>query len=269
MRDLVFILIAMALCIQSCTRQSKNEASDQLNTEIADAPAKPDIAPTEYQQVLAELVALYPKDSASLYGFFTRIYDKERADSQIQRIKDLLSDDVVYNYNLVDQHLRGLLHRAVSNQMMTCAQADSIAEIYSIFDELSGSAMFSQALKEEDNYNLVWNSFKIMAEQSETDTCFTSTLIYMEYRIRTNVELAQVMPDFIVEAIKNNVEGYLDMYNARNSDKKYNFSRHISVYDLPDSTLTARLTDISANSKIDNYRIAATEILQNIDKMYN
>jgi hypothetical protein len=270
LRNSAFILIAMVLCFQSCfKRQISDEGSDRLSTEIIDKPNMQEIVPTEYQQVLAELVSFYPKDSASLYSFFTRIYDKESVGSQIQRIKDLRSDDVSNKYNLVDQRLRGLLYRVVSNRKMTCAQADSIAKIYSFYDEFRGSAMFSQVFKGEDNYNLVRTSFQIMAKESEIDTCYISSLIYLEDHIRTHAELAQTMPSFIVEAIKNNVEGYLAMYNARSSEKKYNFSSHISVYDQPDSTLTDRLTNISTNSKSDDYKIAATEILQNLDKMYN
>jgi len=270
MRTLIFIFSTFLFLTQGCNKKDESRNSNKVETTQTEKKIdnSKKLSP-EYLEVLLKACEQFPKDSASMYRFYSRIYDKNKVQKQIQRIEDLLTPEVIDRYNKVDQSLKKLLQNAVNTNSLPCKQTDSIALLYSYFDDFGGDAMCDQVLTEDDNYDLVWKSFQIMIEESRNDTCYISSLIYLDNHIRTNVELAEAMPDFIVRAIQNNTKGFLDMYNSRNVEDQYDFSKYISVYDQPDSTLINTLNDISVNSVSDNYKIAATEILKNINKMYN
>ena len=270
MRTIILILTTFLTLTQGCYNKLEKKNSNSIETpQVIKKEDNSKKLPPEYLDVLSRAIEQFPNDSVSLYRFYSRIYDKKKVESQIQRIENLLADEFIHNYNLVNKHLRLILENTVSNNLMTCDQADSIAQLYSFYDNCQGGSMCSQVLTGNDNYDLVWKSFKIMSKESKKDTCFISALIYLDDHIRTNVELAEVMPKFIVESIKNNTEGFLDMYFRRNSETQNSYWRYVSYYDQPDSTLMSTLNDISTYSNNETHRTAATEILQNIDNQYN
>lgn len=278
MRTIIILLTIFFILTLGCKKKVEDGSSNSLsipqvikNKDNYKNPEKKDNSkklPPEYLEALLKVTKKFPKDSASIYRFYSRIYKKEKAQSQIQRMEKLLTDEFIYNYTLVDNHLKLLLENTVTNNTITCHQADSIAELYSFYDNCRGGSMCSQVLSGDDNYDLVWTSFRIMSKQSHKDTCYIAALINLDDHIRTNVELGQAMAEFIVESIKNNPKGFLDMYVQRNSANQNSYWRYVSVYDQPDSTLMATLNNISNNSKNESHRKSATEILDNIDKLF-
>lgn len=211
----------------------------------------------------------FPDDSASLYSFYYKLHlskDEEKLDKQIERLEALTSKKSIDRYNEVNRRLKPLLVKITSASSLSKSQADSLVILYSDYDYFSGEALFSQLLTNDDNYNLVWESFRIMTKESKRDTSYISALITLDTHIRTNVELAEAMPDFIVQAIQNNPNGFLEMYRARRSDLRSDFANYISVYDEPDKKLIVIYTDISKNSENDDYKKLAQELMLKFEK---
>ena len=101
-----------------------------------------------------------------------------------------------------------------------------------------------------------------MSNESIKDTCFISGLIKLGNKIKTNVELSEAMPGFIVKAIQNNPNGFLEMYKQKQNDQKKDFANYISVFDEPDKKLIEIYTDISINSKNEDYKKLANELIE-------
>ena len=81
-----------------------------------------------------------------------------------------------------------------------------------------------------------------------------------------DVELAEAMQDFKVQAIRNNPLGFLDMYGQRQGKQRTDFANNISIWDDPDKVLIEKYTEISENSHNENYKKLASEL---IDKYKN
>ncbi len=152
--------------------------------------------------------------------------------------------------------------KIVNLNKISKSQSDSLVKLYSDYDYFSGESLFSQLLTNDENYDLVWKSFKIMVQESSKDTCFISGLIKLDNNIRTNVELAEAMQDFKVQAIRNNPLGFLEMYSHRQGKQKINFANNITIWDDVDKELIDKLSEISKNSTNENYRQLATELIE-------
>jgi len=263
-------IILIALLAYSCNNKSNNEAETQSLLSEDDNKISIDTvydtrsSPNELSDVFLKAVKAFPGDSASLYRFYFKSQqsqDVEKLNRQIERLRTLTVTESVDKYNAVHKNLKPLLAKIVNANTITKSQVDSLMILYSDYDYFSGEALFSKLLTMDDNYNLVWRSFEIMTKESKKDTCYISALTTLDKHIATNVELAEAMPDFIVEAIQNNPKGFLEMYAARRPDLRPDFANYISVYDQPDKKLIAIYTDISENSENDNYRKLAGELV--------
>ncbi len=266
----------------SCTNNSNEETNDQLlnsHTEksITELDKKKTSVSyvysteslTELLHVFHKAVKIFPNDSASLYRFYFEWFpakDNEKLNKQIERLKKLISNESVEKYYKVNSKLKPLLIKITETNSITQLQADSIVTLYSDYDYFSGESLFSQLLRNDDNYNLVWKSFQIMTKESLRDTVYIFALIRLDHHIRTNAELAEAMPHFVVKAVYNNPLGFLKMYDKRKDDQRTTFANYISEYDEPDLSLIKLYTDISKTSKNENYRNLATDLLQRIQE---
>lgn len=273
-------LIIFTLClIYSCANKSNNKTGSKTNeilvpvesskefltnkTKIADNSeiiSNPDLA-----EIFEKAVQCFPNDSASLYRFYFKwnaTTDQEKIEKQIKRLEKLTSKESVDKYRAIENYLKPIMTKIVDSNTVTISQSDSLVKLYSDFDYFSGESLFSQLLNNDDNYNLVWQSFRIMAKESSKDTCFISGLIKLENSISTNAELAEAMGDFVVTSIQNNPTGFLDMYSCRKAKDRSDFANYIAVWEDPDKELIEKYTDISENSTDEHYKKLATELIE-------
>ena len=137
------------------------------------------------------------------------------------------------------------------------------------YDYFTGEALFYNFLSNNENNELVWRSMQFLAQESPKDTCYIAALINLDNKIRTNVELAESMSDFVVKAILNNLNGFLDIYVERNYNMRTDLLKYISRYDTPNNDLISIFKSISKNSVNEKYRMAANVLLQNINNIVN
>lgn len=223
---------------------------------------------TKLSDVFHNAVKVFPDDSASLYNFYYEWFPAkkpEKIKEQIVRLQTLTTKESINRYNKVVKKLKPLLIQITKTDSISKSQAYSLVILYSDYDHFSGEALFSQLLTEDDNYNLVWKSFRIMAKESQKDTCYISALISLSNHIRTNVELSEAMPEFVVKAIRNNPTGFLEMYGAGKNEQRIELAKYIAKYDEPDKKLVEIYTDISNNSKNRKYKELAKDLLLKIN----
>lgn len=209
-------------------------------------------------------VNAFPEDSASLHRFYFERHppqNDENIKRQIDRLRALTAAESVRRYNSVSRYLRPLLVRIVNSNTISKSQLDSLTTLYSDYDYFTGEALLSKLLGGDDNYGLVWPSVRLIVEESKEDTCYISALTTLDLQIRTNVELAEEIPVFIVQAIRNNPIGFLEMYGARTPEVRSDFANYISVYDEPDTALIATYVNISENSVDSYHRRLAQELV--------
>jgi len=273
-------LLIFTLClIYSCANKSTNETESKTNKILVpvESSKEPSTKKTEESdnseiisnpdlaEVFEKAVECFPNDSASLYRFYFKwnaTTDQEKIEKQIKRLQNLTSKESVDKYRDIENYLKPIMTKIVNSKAVTKSQSDSLVKLYSDFDYFSGESLFSQLLKNDDNYNLVWQSFRIMAKESSKDTCFISGLIELENNIRTNAELAEAMGDFVVTSIQNNPTGFLDMYSCRKVENRSDFANYIAVWDDPDKELIEKYTEISENSTDKKYKKLATELIE-------
>ncbi len=271
------IIIFTLFAIYSC---SNNSTEDKKQTDISipketnkksltTGIAPPDIAEStensEFSETFANAVKRFPNDSASLYRFYYKwnsTTDKEKLDKQIKRLEKLTSKESVIKYKRIENNLKPLLTRIVNSKTISQLQSDSLITLYSNYDYLSGESLFSHLLTNDENYSLVWESFKIMVNESNKDTCFISGLIILDKNIRTNTELAEAMQSFTVKAVRNNPIGFLEMYNMRNEQQRAEFANYIAIWDSPDKELLDEFSKISESSTNEKYKRLATELIK-------
>jgi len=220
-------------------------------------------------EVFTKAVKCFPNDSSSLRRFYLKwnaTQDQDKIAKQIKRLEKLTSEKSVEKYRSVENNLRPLMTQIVNSKTITKSQADRLVLLYSDYDYFSGESLFSKLLTNNENYDLVWESFQIMVNESKKDTCFISGLIKLDKNIRTNAELGEAMQDFTVKAVRNNPIGFLEMYNQRNDEQRTDFANYIAIWDSPDKELMEKFSEISVNSTDENYKKLATELIGKFKK---
>jgi hypothetical protein len=215
-------------------------------------------------EAFEKAVECFPNDSASLYRFYFKwnsTTDQEKIEKQIKRLEKLTSKESVERYRKIENNLKPLMTRIVNSKTISQSQSDSLVTLYSDYDYFSGESLFSNLLTNNENYDLVWESFRIMVKESKTDTCFISGLILLDKNIRTNAELGQTMQDFTVQAVRNNPIGFLKMYEQRNDEQRIDFANYIAIWDSPDKELIEKYSEIAEKSTDENYKKLATELI--------
>ena len=270
------IIILTLFVIYSCNNSTKNNnkqaeisiqkesQTDSLTKIIAELDTVESIENVEISKAFAKAVECFPIDSVSLYRFYFKwnsTTDQERIGKQIKRLEKLTSKESVERYRSIENNLKPLMTRIVNSKTITKPQSDSLVKLYSDYDYFSGESLFSSLLTNNENYDLVWESFRIMVEESKTDTCFISGLIQLDKNIRTNAELGQAMQDFTVHAVRNNPIGFLEMYGQRTSEQRTDFSNYIAIWDSPDKKLLEKYSEIAEKSADENYKKLATELI--------
>jgi hypothetical protein len=263
-------IIVVAFFTYSCSNKLNRDTENQSllsrdgNKVAIDTVYNSSSLPNGLSDVFLKAVKAFPEDSASLYHFYFELHqsqDDQKLSGEIERLRSLTFRESIDKYNAVHRHLKPLLIRIVNANTISRPQLDSLTILYSDYDYFSGEALFSKLLTEDDNYNLVWRSFDVVTKESKKDTCYISALTTLDIHITTNVELAESMPEFIVQAIQNNPKGFLEMYGARRPELRPDFANYISIYDEPDKKLIAIYTDISENSENDNQKKLANELV--------
>jgi adenylate kinase family enzyme len=260
MRQLTYLILITVLIYSCSNKTSSNEAGKSINSS--------NNASLRFKNAIEKAVKIFPDDSASICQFYYEWFpakDNKELDEQSERLEILTSQEYVDRYNEVNNKLKQLLLEITTRKSLSKSQADILVKLYSDYDYFTGEALFSQLLTNDEIYGLVWETFKIMSNESKKDTCFISALIKLENNIMTNAELGEAMPDFIVKAIQNNPYGFLEMYKQREEGQKKDFSQYISVFDEPDKKLIEVYTDISKKSVNEVYRKLAKELINNIN----
>ena len=216
------------------------------------------------KDMFSKAAKTFPSDSASLYRFYFQqgtIVDIEKKQKQIDRMNSLLTESSIKKYQNVEKNLKPLMTKIVANNQINKNQLYEFLMIYSDYDFFSGESLFYNFLTNDENYSLVWKSFDIISEASKNDTIFTSALIVLDDNIRTNVELAEAINEtFLTKSVKNNPEGFLDMYLAREKDTRSEFVNRF--WGLANTELISIFTVISEKSRNEEYRIASIEIIR-------
>ena len=268
-------LVLVYSCKDKSTKDNKSKTNETIvsvkssKDSLTKTIEKPDTLNYALSEIFAKAIQCFPNDSASLYRFYFKwnsTKDQDKINKQIKRLEKLTSNESVKRYRDVNNYLKPLLKEIVNSNAVTKSQADSLVKLYSDYDYFSGESLFSQLLTMEDNYDLVWKSFQIMARESSKDTCFISALIKLKNNIRTNAELSESMGAFVVKAIQNNPTGFLEMYSHRKGKTRSDFANYIMVWEDPDKELVEKFTEISKNSKDENYKKLAIDL---IDKFKN
>lgn len=272
---IILTLFVIFSCNNKQTEKNKqteisipNESSKEpsLTKKITESEKEKTIENIGLSESFTKAVKCFPNDSASLYRFYFKwqsTTDQEKIDKQIKRLEKLTSKESVDRYRSIENNLKPLMTRIVNSKTISQSQSDSLVTLYSDYDYFSGESLFSQLLTNDENYSLVWESFKMMVKESSKDTCFISGLINLNNNIRTNVELAEALENFKVNAIGNNPLGFLEMYNQRHGKQRRSFAYSITVWDDPKKELMDMFSEISKNSSNDNYRKIATELIDN------
>lgn len=209
----------------------------------------------------------FPEDSASLYNFYFKPAQKDLKEvvRDKKRLENLMSNENVSKYQNVHSHLKPLMLSILESDTISISQAKNFAELYSIYDKFQGESLFSQLINDDENYKLVWETLRRISHSSNKDTTYISLMIQLSLNIRTNAELSEAMEDFVVESIKNNPKGLLDMLIAHGKGAANTFVDYISYFDEPDKDLLSIYKEISG-SQDSKYKNAATELLSSIPK---
>ena len=268
MKQILFIVLTLTL-VYSCTdnkSQTKKQNTEEIEVNSSTQPDNEEtILNSELADVFEKAVHVFPDDSASLYRFYflrNSTNDKDNIKNKIERIENLISNESIEKYRNIETNLKPLMSRIINSKTISNSQSDSLVTLYSDYDYFSGESLFSYLLTNDENYDLVWSSFRIMAQESRKDTCLISGLITLDNNIRTNAELAEAMQDFTVQAIRNNPIGFLDMYNLRDEKQRNILASYIAIWDTPDKELIETYTEISKSSDNDTYKKLATELIE-------
>jgi hypothetical protein len=213
--------------------------------------------------ILTRAAKIYPDDSASLIDFYGRISSKDQRENQkhIKRVEGLISNSNVDQYQLVHDNLKPLMVAIISSDTISISQAGEFVKYYSFYDDFCGESLFSNLLTDDENYKLAWESIRKITQTPIKDTTYISIIIELNNNIRTNAELAEAMEDFVIESIKNNPKGFLDMFLARKPEGRKSFSYNITYFEDPNADLIRIFKEISAKSEI-KYQNAAKELLE-------
>ncbi len=273
---IVFILIILT---QSCCNQQTRKTNEKQililektidtdETILSDSIIIINYS-TSLSEAFSKAIKIFPSDSGSLYRFYYKWFptaDGTKQQKQIDRIESLVTEKSIRKYRNVEKYLKPLMVKVITTNTINHLQLDSLVTLYSDYDFFRGEALLSNLLTNDENYQLVWKSFQIIANQSSRDTTCISALIRLNDHIRTNVELAEAMQSFIEKAICHNPEGFLDMYLARRAEARSILIKHLTEYEEPDKEMISILTKISKTSKGKQYQQASTEILDILKK---
>jgi hypothetical protein len=244
----------------------KQELTENEKQSYSSNSAQKEILSIDLNTALQNAVNLFPSDSASIINFYKRITSKNANNQKhIERIISLTSEKSVKKYRDIEENLKPLLNEIFRGNSVNKEQLKNLVVLYSDYDYFMGESLFLNLITIEESYEIVWGSFAIIAKQNKLDSCSISALIQLDKKIRTNAELAQSMPEFIITAIKNNPTEFLEMYANRSIEHRPNFSNYISLWDTPDKELISIYKNISLNSENEKYRTLATELLKNIN----
>lgn len=269
------LIILTILIIYSCNSSNNNNKQTEISIpkeSSKDSLIKPIVQPDNAKTIenirlseaFMKAIECFPNDSVSLYRFYFKrnpTADQNKINKQIKRLEKLTSKESVERYRSIENNLRPLLTKIVNSSTINQSQSDSLVRLYSDYDNFSGESLFSNLLTNNENYDLVWESFRIMVKESLADTCYISGLIQLDKNIRTNAELGEAMQDFTVQAVRNNPIGFLEMYNQRTEEQRTDLSNYIAIWDSPDKELIEKYSEISKNSTDENYKKLAAELI--------
>lgn len=228
-----------------------------------------------YQKLLDtynQVIKVYPADSLSLHRlYFEWVKDRDKLTNlrQIDRLKNLISNESVMKYRNIENNLKPVLENIVYNNLINKSNAIKFNKLYSDYDYFSGEGLLTNILDDKDNYDLVWKSFEKLAEAATNDTLYTTVLISLDNSIRTNVELAETTRSFVLRAIKNNPEGFLLMYSSRDETKKKQLLEYIVFDQSPDIELLDVFKKIAKNTKNESLSKISIELIDAVNnKIY-
>lgn len=271
-----YILILIYSCNEYSTNNTKNHLanlnSEKTNIDSINRLMKVDsISNTELYNVFKNAVLCFPNDSSSLYRFYFERYltnDKDKINEQISRLKKLTSQESVEGYKFIESNLKPLMIKIVNSDTITKIQSDTFVKLYSVYDSLISEALFSKLLTNEEDYSLVWKTIKIMVRESSKDAFFISSLIELDKAVMTNVELAEAITEFNIEAIQNNPEAFLEICKRSQVNKKQEYYDYI-IELCSDNNLYNAFVNVSKKSGNNVYRKLANDLLGKIEKAHS
>ena len=218
-------------------------------------------------EVFSKLVKTFPSDSASLYSLYIQRAptDNDKKQKHINRINTHLTEQSIKKYSDVEKNLKPLMTEIIADNQINTNQLNDFFLLYCDYDYFRGEAFLTKLLTDDENYSLVWESFRIIIEASKNDTIFLSTLLKFDDKIRTNVELAESINFFIVESVQNNPEGFLDMYMVREIETRKELVNRVLELEYANMELIPIFMNISEKSRNDKYKKASIELIRNLN----
>lgn len=274
MKQLTIILIAFLL--YSCAGKSElvnvNQTLDPTNSgKSTDYPVDSSLndAKTAFLDILNLAKKRFPSDSASLHDFYCKwllLNDVEKLNQQVERLKELTSQESVERYNEVNSKLEPLLVRITTANTIDQSQLDSVVKLYSDYDYFLTESLFSQLLSEEDD--LAGKCFGIIVKESSKDTSYISALIELDNNIFTNCALGESMYMLVFDAIGNNPIGFLEMFKQREEKQKIVLARYLDFTDAVQvrEELLNFYKNIIKNSKNEEHRALAKELMDIVEE---
>ncbi|MEQ9378126.1 MAG: hypothetical protein RIG68_23250 [Imperialibacter sp.] len=266
-----FLILSTLLFSCEGSRTGKPETTEQVAEVSANQTADSDSELSEKSKDLVEtfekVSKTYPADSAYLRGFYFERHPAKTAvemQQQINQMETLLYPETVAKYKEVSVQLKPLLNEILKTSAVTKAQAVKFAYLYSAYDQFSGRALLKGFLSEDENYSLVWRTMEIMVAASKSDTSYISSLIDLDNAISTNVELAEKVGEFVIDAIKNNPTGFLEMYSLRSGKARDELATHAMLWEDPVPEMVSMFEELKLALKDSSMRSAADELVTQI-----
>ena len=150
----------------STSDKSRRDSLTKIVKQFDNVESKENI---DLSKVFIKAVKFFPNDSASLYRFYFKwnsTKNQEKINKQIKRLEGLITKESIERYRSIENNLKPLMIEIVNSNTVSKSQSDRLVKLYSDYDYFSSESLFSQLLTNDDNYKLVWQSFKIMAKES-------------------------------------------------------------------------------------------------------
>lgn len=270
------LFILFSIVSFSCSRTSKEVQEEpppivttETTTPIAEVsePDSLEMEQVELWSLFTSVTAEYPADSASLYDVYYRNHKAEslkEIDKQYSSLTNLLGKETKQKYDEVNSELVPLLTEISKSKSIEKGQVQRLVYLYTVYDDFRGKSLFSNLISDAQNYDLVWAAFNRMADQSPFDTTNISALITLDYKVFTNVELAEAVGEMVNRAIIFNPEGFLLMYQARDEQGKGNLAHSAMLWGDPVPEIVSVFDSLKQHTGDQTTRELASQLLDKI-----
>ncbi|MGD0584030.1 MAG: hypothetical protein ABR974_13930 [Bacteroidales bacterium] len=209
-------------------------------------------------------IKLFPEDSLSIHDIYFK-YWRSSDSEKVYRLDRLTSKTMIDIYNKVKNNLKPLLLTLSRSNSINLSQANEFSELYSYYDYFRGEGLFSYYLSSDKDFEPVLRVIKMISIEATKDKSFFYSLFQLRDKVSTYAGVTEAIPDFLIDAIKNNPMGFLDLFADQDSFNRIQYSKYIYNIDGQDEQLVKILKDISTkNTK--PYQALSKKLLLQLDK---